>query len=94
MFGLKKMVAVALAAACVSVPTLATADNDYDQWQGYNDRDRSVEQLGAQIQRDRFSLQQAEQARDWGRVRQERREIMWRERRLHQMLMQCNYYRR
>lgn len=79
---LQKLVAVGLAAASVSIPSIASAQR-YDYRGG---PDIAIEQLASDIQRDRFELQRAEQARDWNKVRFERNQIQWRENKLHNMI--------
>ena len=93
MVGLKKIVAVGLAAASVAIPSAASAQyyNPQPPPPQYQSQDyyRQIEQVAADLHRDRIELQRALQTQNWERVRFERQQIAWREQRLHQMIGRC-----
>ena len=82
---IRQFLAVALAAASVSVPSVALAQR-YVPPQGQLVDTQRIEHMAIEIQQDRYQLQQAEQNRDWAGVRRLRNQIQWREQRLQNMV--------
>jgi len=84
MFGLKKVIIVATSLAALAIPSLALAD-DYDR-RDFRRDDSAVEQLRAEIARDRMELRRDLREHRWTEARRERREIERREARLQELL--------
>lgn len=84
MFGLEKVVAVAVALAALAVPSLALAD-DWGHRDVRRDEYARLERLRAQIEHDRFELARAEREHRWVEAREERREIRQHERQLREL---------
>ena len=87
MFGFKKIVTAAVAVAALAIPSLALADND----DGRRDRDVGrdnyvVEQLRAEIQRDRLELNRDLREHRWVAARREQNEIRAKQYRLNELL--------
>lgn len=84
MFGLNKVIIVATSLAALAIPSLALAD-DSDHRE-YRRDDSAVEQLRAEITRDRMELRRDLREHRWAEARRERREIERREARLQELL--------
>lgn len=81
----RKFVAVALALASASIPSVALAQT-YVPPQGQFVDTQRIEHIAIEIQQDRYQLEQAQRNRDWAGVRRLRNQIQWREQRLQNMV--------
>ncbi len=93
MFGLKKVIVVATSLAALAIPSLALAD-DYDH-RDFRRDDSAVQELRAEIARDKMELRRDLREHRWDEARREKREIERREARLEELLrVRYHHYER